>query len=411
LTTDLTVKRVMHGLFNLLREELDSGVGARELFMCYMVEQLLANNITTMTRAQNHISLDNAGNGCAVKGSWSSLREWLNTIFMNITGDNYSNLGSSKNRGRFNMRKPGVAWVVGDVREAALSFAQTYTQVALSAQFDDFSHIIEKLCRKSTFNEMIQGQMLERAAYFHSVYAAQNNLEHFWRDVIDVMVSLLEGERGLGGIRTAYINGESSGRNSSSWDFTVLQDPPTWAFTSPFTMAPAAAPGPQTRSRGYRGVNAVTLADFQAHDSSHEGGDMSCRIMVFSRPPKKSLAEMVYKARADAMLVADRPCHVHKAILMNNPDSALTEEEADRMVHKERHCLSEWNENIECTDLPGGAAAIRFRAEMPNGPERKEMYMSQLKEMREVLKSRPRLSCIMENHESQMVAVEWGFGS
>jgi len=253
---------------------------------------------------------------------------------------------------------------------------------------------IVQLCDATTFGPLIRNTLLDVARAIHDKYSRDPTAGAalFWTQIGEVMDKLLEGQDGVSGIRHMWVSGQKLNTVpvGCPYDFRLIDNPPPWAFP------PNGEPPMGRRVQPDKRIHFIE-------------DDPVGNIYAISYINNKRTLP-VYASKEEAMAHAKEPCHFHVQAMVENQKRPMTREEAERICHPNSLCVSEHNKYIECTEVTGGADAIRRRAAMPNGPERNTLYQEQLDQVNLVGKRRTgaRINVMMEVMPSVMEEVEIG---
>jgi hypothetical protein len=341
---------------------------------------------------------------------------WMDQVFQVLTGVSFANYGVSCARSDSQLNNPDIQWQEGNGQFAVQEFVNTLTDKPIEDEWIMHKGMIQSIGESTGFGSVIESTLLEKV---QQIYIQSSTQAHkYWPQVVDAITGILEGPNGIRG-EWQYGLKYKKAREGSWWDFSLMKSPPAWAKTVTSTTPAPYRPLPN-RGRSQPRVNV-----FQTPESCIIYPRNQERVTYVSEAKKKqSLKEFVHvKDSAVLDQQSEEICTQHgKAMYtrqMADPENTMSSEEAWDMVktrcHKNKHCISEWNPHIYCTRLPGGGDAVLDRAEMSDGPDKREVYQVQLKQIFKIASNEAGgpthargVHVIMEDEDGHYVTLDLG---
>ena len=399
--------RIQQGPYSTLATYAD--LATAERYVAYTMFELFGTNEFARIICMGRINLDSNGQGYGIKTTGEGgdirglddIRNWINGLFRTITGKDYSNWGNELQRSMFSTIRSD--WPRGHTRVALGTWMSTIP-LTITPMFTDMETRVSQLCNATTFGSAIQDQMIDvaKAAHERHIRNPINGAALFWAEMTNTMEVLMEGADGVSGLRHMWNLGVKHGKapKGGIYDFRHIDNPPAWAFKLDEDSVNTARRPSQDRK-----INVFS-----------DGHSANIYAITYNNPSNNGINAMykrqlpTYTSKEEAQSHANEPCHFHVQAMMENQQRPMTREEAERICHPNSLCVSEFNKYIECTEVRGGADAIRQRAAMPSGEERRAVYQDQLDQVNAAGKRRggSRIMVMMEVLPSVLEEVEIG---
>jgi hypothetical protein len=300
---------------------------------------------------------------------------WLDAVFQEITGVDYSRYGRTKQLASFGLCED---WRFGMARHLVEQWIDCIRYDPMGRTWHEARRDVNDLVEKTTFKEVLEKKVEVRAQEFFRRYSGRPDAQEYWGKIQELVIDYLEGPDG---VYSEWMEFTAAPRDyggryrlqfrkvpwSKQLDWKAVEEQERLAA---MTKQQAARGYPQQRRTALGRVN--EMQDYALHEL---------------RAPIEQVNaanEVVYASLEEAQQVAMEPCEWHIKQMVDR--GKLSESEARAKMHPTCACLNTRNPYLRSTLLEGGLEAILRRERMPPGDDKERVWREQMAEVRDKLR-------------------------
>jgi hypothetical protein len=370
------MQRLREFLISAARAATNLTLNAR----AYGTWRLLSPNpeAARMIRRLFRINEQNEAVGVSVECAHMTPDVWLNAVFQELTGVDYTHFGRAQQLSSFGLCDN---WKFGLARSQVTSWVDCIREDSMKRTWQEAQRDVRSLLEATTFGSVLEARAMPRIEVIFMQHSASGDQYGYWSQVETLLVEYLEGTSGL-------FNDwhEFKSRTEANLEYRG----PTDYSKVPWTVARNTARRSQYQSRDRRQQPRVN----QLGQDGTPGVSWGTAGDVFALP------EIQYEAMEEAQRHKMTPCAWHIQKLLDNPRNTRTPAELAERMHPTCACLNVQNPLLRCTLLDGGLDAIVRRSQMLDTPEKEQLWKEQMTEVRSKVRA-------LQNGSVNMMVESW----
>ena len=324
--------------------------------------QLAVNNSASkLVRKWFRVNEQHEAVGRAVSCEGMEMGEWLDVVFHELTGVDYSRYGRTQQLAPFGLNEN---WRWGMARSLVEQWVDCIRDEPIRRTWPEAERDVQGLLKATTFPGVLTPRVMPRAEMLYRNHAGQADAGGYWRAIEQLVVDYLEGPTGIYNDWVEFK--ESPARYQGPYKVQFLEVGTDGEARQRATRTGYARPAAQTPSR----VNETRESGYDwTSDTTYPEEGALCAVTE-------------YASQEEAQKHAMEPCDWHVRRMMAHPNNKLSEQELRAKMHPTCACLNTRNPLLRCTLLSGGVEAIVQREQMPSGEEKEQLWKEQMMEVR-----------------------------